>query len=181
MRVGAVRVCMGAWALVLAACSTVSSVEPFGGPPRPVLAADWEGTWLHQDHPVVVRVVDAEQGRLEVAWVEDKGGALRLESYQVALRGSGDWTFGNATEDGQPGRYFWAALRKEPGQFILWTPDAERCARLVRDGAIPGTVTEGGDVILAALTPEQTLQVVSQEQGGCLDWSEPLVFFRLGH
>ena len=39
---------------------------------------------------------------------------------------------------------------------------------------------EGGDVILDRLTPEQVLRVVSAEQGGCLSWTEPLVFFRLG-
>jgi len=50
------------------------------------------GTWLHQDHPVVIRVADPQQGQIEVAWVEEKQGALRLESYPIALRESGDWT-----------------------------------------------------------------------------------------
>ena len=75
----------------------------------------------------------------------------------------------------QPG-----GLRREQGQLVLWTPDRERCAALVKKGAIPGMVDEGGDVILDRLMPEQTLRIVSGEQGGCLRWTEPVVFVRLG-
>jgi len=165
---------------LLSACTTVSSLEPVGDQPRPALPADWEGTWVRQDHALVIRVADPQQGLLEVAWVEAKGGALRLEAYRVALRGAGDWTFGNVTEADQPGRSFWAALRRASGQIVLWLPDAERCAKLVREGVVPGTVEGGGDVVLGRLTPEQTLRLVSQDQGGCVDWSEPLLFARLG-
>jgi hypothetical protein len=172
------------WAVLglacLAGCTTVSSIEPMGERPKPVLEKEWEGTWLHQDQPVLVRVSDPEQGLIEVAWVEEKQGALRLESYRIALRESGDWTFGNVRETDQPGRSYWGVLRKEPAQLVLWTPDPERCATLVKGGVIPGTVEAGGDVILERLTPGQTLRTVSGDEGGCLRWTEPVVFFRLG-
>ena len=167
-------------AVFLSGCATVSSIEPLGERPKQVLPAEWAGTWLHQDHPVAIRVADPQQGQIEVAWVEEKQGALRLESYQIALRESGDWTFGNVLETDQPGRYDWAVVRKEQGQIVIWPPDPDRCAALVKSGTIPGRVEEGGDVILDRLTPEQVLRVVSAEQGGCLSWTEPLVFFRLG-
>ena len=174
------RLCAVVGACLLAGCAAVSSVEPMGERPKPLLEKEWAGTWLHQDHPVVIRAADPEQGLVEVAWVEEKQGALRLESYQIALRESGDWTFGNVLETDQPGRCYWVVVRKEQGQIVIWPPDPDRCAALVKSGAIPGTVEEGGDVILDRLTPEQTLRVVSAEQGGCLSWTEPLVYFRLG-
>jgi hypothetical protein len=167
-------------AFVLSGCATVSSVEPIGERPKQVLQTEWAGTWLHQDHPVVIRVADPQQGLIEVGWVEERQGALRIESYQIALRESGDWTFGNVLETDRPGRYDWALVRKEQGQIVIWPPDPDRCAALVKGGIVPGTVEEGGDVVLDRLTPEQTLRVVSGEQGGCLSWTEPLVFFRLG-
>jgi hypothetical protein len=108
-------------AVFLSGCATVSSIEPLGERPKQVLQAEWAATWLHQDHPVVIRVADPQQG-----------------------------------------------------QIVIWPPDPDRCAALVKSGAIPGTVEEGGDVIL------DRLRVVSGEQGGCLSWTEPLVFFRLG-
>jgi hypothetical protein len=167
-------------ACVLSGCASVSSIEPMGERPKPLLATDWAGTWLHQDHPVAIRVADPQQGLIEVAWVEEKQGALKLESYEIALRESGDWTFGNARDSDRPGRSYWGVVRKEEGQILIWTPDPERCAALVKGGIIPGTVDEGGDVILDRLTPQQTLRVVSVDQGSCLRWTEPLVFFRLG-
>lgn len=172
------------WSVVvgalLAGCASVSSIEPMGERVKPVAEDEWEGTWVHQGHPVVVRVSDPQQGLLDVAWVEDKEGALRLESYRIALRESGDWVFGNVRDGDRPGRQYWGVLRKEQGQFVVWTPDPERCAKLVKDGGIPGTVEEGGDVLLDRLTPEQMLRIVSEEQGGCMRWTEPVVFFRFG-
>jgi len=168
-------------AFFLSGCAAVSSIEPMGERSKQVLQTEWAGTWLHQDHPVAIRVSDPQQGQIEVAWVEEKQGALTLESYRIALRESGDWTFGNVRDRDQPGRYYyWGLVRKEQGQIVIWPPDPERCAALVKSGVIPGTVEEGGDVVLDRLTPEQMLRVVSGEQGGCLSWTEPLVFFRLG-
>jgi len=170
-----------AGATLLSGCATVSSVEPLGERPKAVLEAEWVGTWLHQDHPVAIRVADSQQGLIEVAWVEDKQGAWKLESYQIALRESGDWTFGNVKEADRPGRNYWGVLRKEQGQIVIWTPDPASCAAMVKGGILPGTLETGGDVSLARLTPEQTLRLVSGPPGGCLSWTEPLVFFRLGH
>ncbi len=167
-------------AAFLSGCSTVTSIEPLGERPKQVLAAEWAGTWLHQDHPVVIRVADPQEGRIEVAWVEEKQGAFRLESYLIALRESGDWVFGNVSEADKTGHNYWGVLRKEDRQITIWTPDPERCAALIKSGTISGTVNKDGDVTLDRLTPAQTLGVVSGEQGGCLSWSEPLVFFRLG-
>ena len=51
---------------------------------------------------------------------------------------------------------------------------------LVKSDTIPRTAAENGHVILDRVTPEQTLRVLSREQGGCLSWTEPLASFRLG-
>jgi len=169
-----------AFSLFLSGCAAVSSIEPMGERPKQVVPTDWAGTWVHRDHPVAVRVSDPQQGLIDVAWVEEKQGALRLESYRIALRESGDWTFGNVREADRLGHNYWGVFRKDEGQILIWTPDPERCATLVKNGTVPGTVEEGGDVILDRLTPEQTLRVVSGEHGGCLSWTEPLVYFRLG-
>jgi hypothetical protein len=165
---------------VIAGCATVSSVAPMGERPKELAAEEWAGTWIHQGQALVFRVVDPRNGMLDVAWVEEKGGALRLESYRVSLRESGDWMFGNAVDPGYPGRYFWALVRKEAKQILVWTPDPDQCAKLVKAGVLTGKVEEGGDVILGKLDPAQTRQLLSSSPGNCLRWAEPVVLFRLG-
>ncbi len=161
-------------------CASVSSVEPMGERPKEVTAQVWQGTWIHQEHPVTVRVSDPRAGLLDVAWVEEKEGALKLESYRIALRESAESTFANTKDPGQPGRYLWALVKREDEQIVVWTPDAVQCAKRVQAGVLAGTVGKGGDVTLGKLSSKQIKQLASPGQGSCLRWTEPLVFFRVG-
>lgn len=163
----------------ITACTSVSSVEPVGEHPKELSQKEWEGTWMHRDHPVVVRVADARKGLLDVAWAEEKGGAFKLESYQVALRQSGEHAFGNVRETGDKGPYYWGLVSKDEGQIVVWTPDPAQCAKLVESGVLHGSIEKGGDVILEKLAPEK-LELVVSPQGGCLRWTQPVVFFRIG-
>jgi hypothetical protein len=125
-------------------------------------------------------VADQPQGMLQVGWVEDKGGRLQLESYQVEMRKSGEWLFGNIKAREGPAPYLWGLVKLEPGQIIIWTPEQEHFKKLVQSGALPGKVDQGGDLVLEKLTPEHLKLLMSETRGVPFDWKKPLVFFRTG-
>jgi hypothetical protein len=171
-------------ALLLAAlicgCSQVASLTPVGEHPRKISPDDWNGTWLNKEQTVRIRVADPQRGVLQVAWVEEKGGALVPESHQLELWAAGTWTFGNFKTKEAAAPYLWALVQNDHGQIIIWTPDQASFRKLVETGVLPGSVTKGGDVILQKLSGEQLQTMMSPAHSQCFHWQTPLVFIRLG-
>ncbi len=118
-------------AALIFGCTTVSSVEPVGEHPKEISQDEWDGTWIHKNQSVTIKVLDTPKGLLQVAWVEEKGGSLKLESYQVAIRESSQWIFGNVKEKETSARYHWALMKKDKGQIVIWTPDPAHFRKLV--------------------------------------------------
>ncbi len=166
--------------VVLAGCAVVASKQPVGETPLSLDDSDWEGTWLTEDGTLTVRVVDAEQGLLQVAWVEQQGGEFVLETIDVMLRQYRDWTFASfaGVEEGQSD-LLWSRLDRNERQLFLWAPRPEEFKRLVEEGLLPGAVT-GDDVLLERLDADHLAILVSEEHGVLFDWDEPMALHRLG-
>jgi hypothetical protein len=160
-------------------CATVSSVEPVGERPKELSQNEWAGTWIHKDHCITIKVLDEQRGLLQIAWVEEKEGGLRLESHEVAIRESGEWIFGNVKGMGDAASYYWALMKKEAGQIIAWTPDPAQFRKLVQSGVLRGKV-ESYDILLEKLTPDDLKGILSGDKGVCFEWQNPVVFFRVG-
>lgn len=160
-------------------CAAVSSVEPVGERPKEISQNEWDGTWIHKDHSIRIKVLNEQRGLLQVAWVEEKGGGLKFESYQVVLRESGQWIFGNVKEKEDAASHYWALMKKEAGQIVVWTPDPAQFRKLVHTGVLRGRV-EKYDVMLEKLTPDDLKVILSGDQGVCFEWQSPVVFFRIG-
>jgi hypothetical protein len=158
-------------------CATVSSVEPLGQHPKAMTAQDWEGTWIHKEGSISIKVLDKDRGRLQVAWAEEKQGRFELESYTVEMLQAGEWLFGNVKDKG---RYYWALVRKDGGEIIMWPPAVARFRTLVETGVLPGKVDKDGDVLLAKLAPEHLALILSGDKGHCFEWDKPTVFLRVG-
>lgn len=160
-------------------CATVSSVEPVGERPKEISQNEWGGTWIHKDHSITTKVLNEQKGLLQVAWVEEKEGELKLESYEVLIRESGEWIFGNVKRKGDAPSHYWALMKKEAGQMIIWTPDLSQFRKLVQTGDLRGKV-EKYDIILEKLTPDDLKGILSGNKGVCFEWQNPVVFFRIG-
>jgi hypothetical protein len=160
-------------------CATVSSVEPVGEHPKEISQNEWNGTWIHKDHSMTIKVLNEQKGLLQIAWVEEKEGGLKLESHDVAIRESGGWIFGNVKGKGNTTFHYWALMKKEAGQIIAWTPDPEQFRKLVQTGVLRGKV-EGYDILLEKLTPDDLKGILSGGKGVCFEWQSPVVFFRIG-
>jgi len=164
---------------LLCGCASVYSVVPVGEREKEVSQNDWEGLWINREQVINIKVLDKAKGLLLVAWLEDKEGDFKLESYQVEIRGTGEWTFGNMKEKEGDTRYYWGLIEKEKNQIIIWTPEPSQFKKLVRAELLTGNIEKGGDVVLEKLTVEHLKLIMSEDKGVCFDWKKPIVFFRL--
>ena len=167
-------------AALICGCAVVSSVEPVGERLKELSQNEWGGTWIHKNHAITIKVSDKQRGLLQMAWVEEKEGGLKLESYEVEIRESGEWMFGNVKEKQGPDGYYWGLFKKDEGQIIVWTPDPSQFTKLVQTGVLRGKPEKGGSVVLEKFTPEHLKIVLSGDKGACFDWKNPIVFFRMG-
>jgi hypothetical protein len=168
-----------ALALALAGCDYVASKHPVGETPLALEESEWEGAWLEGDSPVTVRVVDAKQGLLQAAWVEERDGEFVMDSVDVFLRRFEDWTFASfAGVDQDEPNLLWGRLgRDDRNGLFLWWPRPEAFKRLVEEGRLPGTI-DGDDVLLERLEAEHLAIIASEEQGVLFEWDEPMTFYR---
>jgi hypothetical protein len=167
------------WPLLLGGCHAVYSAQPVGDKPVVLVAGDWEGTWVHKDGAVTVAVVNPEKGVLEIGWVEKRQDRLVFERYQVLVRQSGQWLFGNVQDPDRPRLYVWGRLRNEDNRIVLWAPEVGKLKSLVERKIVRGSVTENGeDVILDGPDAAELQRLMRGTDGISLDWERPLVFSR---
>jgi hypothetical protein len=68
-------------------------------------------------------------------------------------------------------------VEKGENHLMLWSPNVEQFKILVRDGRLPGRVTDDG-VELGELSPEQ-LRMINDPTSNLLNWADPAVFVRI--
>ena len=163
--------------LFLAGCESVYAPRPMGGEPVG-LDDSWNGTWRVDDGALTTVVRDAQQGLLQVAWVEVGAEGAELEVLEGAVRsGAGRLFFSIKDRETEHG-YQWLLLDRAPHRVRAWYPDPEAFVAAVEQGRIPGKAFEGS-VILGELADEHLL-LIAEPSSGLLDWSEPLVLLRVG-
>lgn len=175
---------LGLCAVILGGgCSAVYSPVPVGDKPTNIdsVREEWEGTWLHADGAMTVKVVDGSNGVLQVGWIEDQQGGLKHETASVFLRSGAGWTFASIKPQGETNdnRYVWARIEKQERQAILWGPDVKKFKALVQDGVIPGKVQDG-DVVLGGLTSNHLHLITSETNGVVFDWDHPFALIKSG-
>jgi hypothetical protein len=166
--------------VVVCGCMKVASMTPVGEHPKKILHDDWDGTWINKEQTVKIKVAEQQNGVLQVAWVEEKGGHFVLESYQIEMWEAGKWIFGNYNTKESQAPYLWGLVKKDQSQIIIWTPEQSYFRKLVQTGILPGYVEKGGDVVLKRLSSEHLQEMMSPARSECFNWKTPIVFIRLG-
>jgi hypothetical protein len=164
----------------LTACNAVYTTEPLGDKAVQLNPEEWQGTWLHHEMVLTTTVRDAQNGRLQVAWVERDEEGAKLEVFEGSIRATGEWVFASLEEDndGDP-RYLWLRIDRSAGHFTVWSPDPERFRSMVTDEKLPGTIDGDENVVLGELKPEH-LEMINSPSANLLNWEEPDVFYRIG-
>ncbi len=166
-------------AIFLTGCTAVYSPVPVGESPAAISASDWNGTWLHQDGCVTIHVVDEEKGMLEIGWIEEEDGKLKLEAFSVVMMKLGDWLLGNVKTDDDPALYLWVRVVNDENQVIIWTPNVTGFKELIEKGVLPGRIEEDGNVILGELTAEHLELISTQNKDLLLELEKPGFLRRL--
>ncbi len=168
--------------ILFCGCSAVYSPYLIGETPTNIEEekSKWEGTWLHADGSVTVKVLNASKGILKIGWVDTEQRGLKYEEANVFLRDGGGWTFANfeAPDESNEIFYVWARIKHEENQVILWVPDEEKFGDLVEAEQLPGEV-DGSDVRLEKLTPQHIDLITAETNGILFKWDEPMVFIKL--
>lgn len=162
--------------LIPFSCSAIYSTEPVGEKPCSISRQDWDGIWANKGTFFHVWVIDESNGLLRWTWIEP-GGKLKVESYEVQLRQSGQWVFGNVKADEEKGLWVWGLVKREGNGLICWIPDAEKFKSLCRRGLLACTEKDG-NIVLASITPEHMEIINSEREGVLYDWRDPFVFIR---
>ena len=177
-------------ALVVFGCARVTVDEPIGAAAVPLDPDRWEGAWQ------VIGRGDSDVAHVEV--VDPDNGVLRVQGYPVRtadlivhLRSHGTGVFANYRLAAAPddGPYDWVRVDLGDERVLFWEPVTARFAELVRDGLLPGTVSERTpsatgpgnvimDVDLMGLEPVHVDRIASPEQGSLFGWEEPVILIR---
>jgi hypothetical protein len=170
------------------ACATVTVSEPVGENVVEIRPADWEGLW--RMYPggdvgfVMIQTLDPLGGVLRVTELDTDVGA-EPEVRTAYLRESGGWMLASYQDDSTSDTGLgWMRVENTGDAIVLWFPDRDRFAELVRRGRLPGTVTENSNsgsvrVRLTELGPEHLELITSGTEGVLFDWEEPGMLIRI--
>jgi hypothetical protein len=61
----------------------------------------------------------------------------------------------------------------------MWSPNVEQFKALIKDGKLPGKVTEDG-MLLGELKLE-TIEMIDDPSTNLLNWKDPNIFIRIGN
>lgn len=192
---------IAAFSIVISACSVVASKQVVGSHPV-VNDAEMISHWMNSDGDVVSVSLDQEDpGRLHLT--SESG---EFENTLCYLRGTGDWVFFNLSwdpDDGEERGWIWWVVKilNDGEKVLLWRPNTEQFAKLVRDGKVTGTVEEqkadekvverpDGTKETVNVFPRLTViiddpegkwvdDLVTGKLGVPIDWQDPILWSRV--
>lgn len=182
-----------AWPLMaivlVTGCDAVYTRQPIGDEPLALETAQWQGTWLNGEVVMLTTVLDADNGKLQTAWLERGETGARMEVVVGEVRHTGERVYINsldepdeadesAPESGSP-PYYWARIRVEERTMTVWMPRLEAFRKAVEEGRLPGRIDADENVVLDRLEPDH-LALIDSPEANLLQWSEPLVLVRVG-
>jgi hypothetical protein len=172
---------LGLLSVALTGCSGVFVAQPIGAKPATLAPGDWEGTWFDGSDACKARVIDSAGGRLQLLNVKIKDNKAELETTELLVRESEGWLFFNLRDDDPAkNRYAWARGKLDGDQLVVWVPDRDAFAALIRSGKLKGHV-EDKDVFLDPPTSDDFKALTSGALGVPFEWEKPFVFRRLAH
>ncbi len=160
-------------------CKVTMSTGPMGAEAVKLNPEEWNGIWRDPANNgfVAVRVVDADQGILEVAGIETRDDALELKKLRLHVRQANNWMFLSLESEDRPGHYFWWRIKRSDETAILWPPHWDRISQLVKDGKLPGNQVSENVLILDQLDAK-AYEVLTSGDAVVVDWENPVIVIR---
>jgi hypothetical protein len=171
-------------ALLSLGCSSVMTVHPLPWRTEPTDRERFEGTWLVGDDSFQIRFTDSGVARF--AGLDWEDGQFRLEQGEMTIcRGEHLGFLSVRTqEDGEWTNHYYLVQFKftDPGELVLWLPNADAFAEAIAQDRLRGTVDGNGSGTDITITgaPENLLELIDDPEDLVLfDYRSPLVLRRV--
>ena len=180
------------WAL-LSSCSNVVSKNPVGLEPYSIHKEDWNGTWLNDNEVITIRVKDEASGVIQLAWIERRQDELKYETMTCQLMKGRKWQYVNVLEipnEDATGFYFWAKIKKEEREIIVWLPSLEAFQNAVEkkqiEGVVEKTIPHGrdqkfADSVKLFAAPQAIVDEVEKKDSQFFIWEDPVVLIKMNN
>jgi hypothetical protein len=165
--------------LFLEGCESVLTTQPIGDKVVQLSPEQWQGTWLHHEVVVTTSVLNKDTGLLQASWIERLEDGSDMKIFTGTVRTTGDMTFIVTKDENQKELFHWARVEKGENYLIMWSPNVEQFKALIKDGKLPGKVTEDG-MLLGELKLE-TIEMIDDPSTNLLNWKDPNIFIRIGN
>ncbi|MCI5208171.1 MAG: hypothetical protein D3910_05140 [Candidatus Electrothrix sp. ATG2] len=173
---------------LLTGCAVVTSDNIIGNAPTQLSPENWNGTWRNEDTVLQVKVLDAENGLIKIAWFEDKDKDLQADSITVQIRKGEKWEYLTLLEGSiykDIGKYCWGRVKKESKRLLFWFPDPERFEQAVQAKILTGEVmktkkenTPSTHIKLSG-PAQDIIRQVESGKGDYFLWDTPLTFLKI--
>ncbi|MCI5140453.1 MAG: hypothetical protein D3909_01705 [Candidatus Electrothrix sp. ATG1] len=175
-------------ACFLAGCAVVTSKNIMGSAAVQLSPEAWNGMWKNEDTVLQLKVIDAENGVVKIAWFEEDNNDVQPESITVQITKGEKWEYltlldGSLYKDIE--KYCWGRIEKEGKRILFWFPDPEQFERAVQSNILNGKVIKikkenypSTHVRLSG----SVQKIIKQVETGGADyflWDKPLTFLRI--
>jgi hypothetical protein len=172
------------FALMSIGCSSVTTVHPLPWKTEPADQDRFEGTWLVGDDSFQIRFADSGVARFAgLDWEDDQ---FRLEQGEMIIcRGEHLGFLSVRTqEDGEWMDHYYLVQFKftDPGELLLWLPEADAFADAIARNRVEGAVDGDGagtDITITS-PPEALLDLIDDPDDlELFDYKSPLILRRV--
>lgn len=177
--------------LLLSGCANVVSQHPIGTESYTASPDTWDGTWLSEGEFIKIKVIDAANGIVRLAWVEEKDNDFKFESFTCQIRKSKDGLYVNVQakpDDSLSGFYYWGKLKKEDHKILFWLPSVTAFNEASEAGKIQAIIEredpdKSGNRRIKNIKLVDDPQVISDlvegDSGKYLDLEDPVVLVKV--
>jgi hypothetical protein len=163
----------------LCGCAPSYSDRPMGTAPALLKATEWDGTWISGKGDVLfLKVVDGEGGQVDVGHFFEKENRLVPQVIECFVYEFENRLFISGVDPERPASYLWALMSREGSQVLMWVPSQDGLVEMIKDGQVPGFVTQAGNPVLTE-PREQDLRTIVSAEKTLFAYDQPLAFVRV--
>lgn len=178
--------------LLISGCSVVVSKQPIGLKDHKIEVEAWAGQWMSEGTASSLRVLNADNGLVQLAWVEWKKDKPVLETMTCRILEGRKWLYANVLEitgeEGVDGYYYWARIKKDKNQIVIWPPlpaafqaaaEESKIKAILEDRKKSADGKTRAETIKLTDAPANIVDLVEGAGATYFDWENPIVLIRL--
>ncbi len=182
--------------VLLTSCATVVSKHPVGISKYNISTNDWNGTWLSHNGIINIKVIDKNNGIIQLALIEYKNDKFKLETVTIQILKGKQWLYANILEMENKKaneEFFWGKIKKQENQIVFWLPSTESFTKAAESEKLHAIIdksepiTNGREIVqemgLGEVKllddPEKIIDLIENKGSSFFYWENPIVLIKL--